>query len=170
MHCIFLLTIATILCSSALAQPPAIIKIAKECSESSLRKNLYYLASDEMEGRMMASHGDTLASLYVADEFKKAGLTAPYNGNYFQSISASKKTIEASLSFDNKKYKIYDGWNIFPSVDVKLKNIPVLFNRFTDLNALNNYINHKDVAGKAITVCPPVFQTASVLSILPANA
>lgn len=156
------LIIGTILCPSVRSQSFEVIKIAKECSESSLKKNLYYLASDEMEGRMMASHGDTLASLFVAGEFKKAGLTAPYHGNYFQSISATRKSTKAYIMFGRKKYKMYDGWMVFPSGDISLKNIPVLFNTFTDLNELSNYINHTDVNGKAITIWQPLmFQAFS---------
>ncbi len=143
-----------------MAQPSAIIKIARECSKSSLKKNLYYLASDEMEGRMMASHGDTLASLFVANEFKKARLSAPYTGSYFQSISATKKTTNSYLAFDEKKYETFDGWRIFPSVDMSLNNIPVLYNQFTDLMSLSNYINQADVKGKAITICQPVMYEA----------
>ncbi len=156
----FLLNIVTIICNTVEAQVLSIIDIAKECSTSSLKNNLYYLASDKMEGRMMASHGDTLASLFVADKFKKAGLFAPYGGNYFQSISATKKTIESYLTFGEKKYEAFDAWEIYPSANLALNNIPVLYNQFTNLIALSNYIGHADVKGKAITVYQSIMLNA----------
>jgi hypothetical protein len=145
---IFILNIITFVNSSVQAQPPTIIKIAKECSTPSLKKNLYFLASDKMEGRMMASHGDTLASLFVADEFKKAGLIAPYHGKYFQSITATKETAESYITFSEKSFKELDGWYIYPSAELLLHSIPILYNQFTDLNSLSNYINHADVKAR----------------------
>ena len=63
---------------------------AAQVTTIGLKEKLYYLASDKMEGRLMASHDDTLASIFVADCFKKNKLTAPYgnSNNYFQAITA----------------------------------------------------------------------------------
>jgi hypothetical protein len=96
----------------AVAQPEAIIKIASSISTESLRKNLYYLASDKMEGRLMASHGDTLASMFIADWFKRNKLFAPYqNGkNYFQPIIAYKVTREGKLIFNNTSFTELEDW------------------------------------------------------------
>ena len=77
-------------------QEQKIQKIADDVSIEQLRKNLYYLASDQMEGRAMGSHGDTMASLYISDWFKANNLTAPYqNGtSYFQAVDAFKKNLK----------------------------------------------------------------------------
>jgi hypothetical protein len=83
---ICLLMAITILHTSSLAQSAAILDIAKACSQVNLQKDLYHLASDEMEGRLMASRGDTLASLFIAGKFTEAGLIAPYAGSYFQPL------------------------------------------------------------------------------------
>jgi hypothetical protein len=49
----------------------------------SLRANLTYLASDELEGRATPSRGLDKAADYIAEQFKKAGLE-PIEGSYFQ--------------------------------------------------------------------------------------
>ena len=60
------------------------------------------LSSDEMEGRRTFSPGIDKAALFIADEFKKAGLQ-PVNGkSYLQEFSmVSPKFIGASGNFDN---------------------------------------------------------------------
>ena len=39
-----------------------------------LRKHITYLASDELEGRMAGSDGDSMAAFYIRNEFRKYGL------------------------------------------------------------------------------------------------
>src|ERR1700710_428436 len=121
-------------------QPPAIVKIAEGCSTQKMKTNLYYLASDKLEGRMMASHGDTLASQFLAHQFKKANLTAPYAGSYFQTIAANKKITTSSLVIGQKKYNDLDGWRLYPQVQLSLQNIQVIYNQFADLKSINDYI------------------------------
>ncbi len=54
-------------------------------SEARLKKDVTYLASDELEGRGVATHGVNLAADYIAAEFKKAGLKpAAKDGSYFE--------------------------------------------------------------------------------------
>lgn len=59
------------------------------------------LASDEFEGRKPFTKGETLTIEYLAKEFKKIGLKAPYNGSYFQQVPmveiASKPSESISL-------------------------------------------------------------------------
>jgi hypothetical protein len=52
-------------------QPKQLQKIASKISTERLKKNLYYLASDQLEGRDMDSKGDSLASEYVIQYFKE---------------------------------------------------------------------------------------------------
>jgi hypothetical protein len=54
-------------------------------SEARLKKDVTYLASDELEGRGVTTHGINLAADFIAAEFKKAGLKpAGKDGSYFQ--------------------------------------------------------------------------------------
>ena len=59
----------------------------KQISAARILENIKVLSSDEYEGRAPASHGETLATTYIEDQFKKVGLK-PGNpdGTYFQSV------------------------------------------------------------------------------------
>lgn len=54
----------------------------------SLRANLTYLASDELEGRATPSRGLDKAADYIAEQFKKAKLQ-PINDSFFQSAAVA---------------------------------------------------------------------------------
>src|SRR5262249_17675005 len=43
-------------------------------SPERLRDHIYFLASDELEGRGAGTHGDTLAALYIISELKDMGV------------------------------------------------------------------------------------------------
>ena len=47
----------------------------KKESIEQLQKHIKYLASDELEGRQTGSPGEQLSASYIANEFKKNGLT-----------------------------------------------------------------------------------------------
>ncbi len=54
-------------------------------SEARMRKDIFFLASDECEGRGVTTKGINLAADYIVAEFKKAGLKpAGPDGSYFQ--------------------------------------------------------------------------------------
>src|SRR5208283_3168292 len=65
-------------------------------SAASLRTNLSYIASDELEGRNTPSHGLDLAANYIAAQFKRAGLEPGAGDSYFQSA----KFEQAAVSMD----------------------------------------------------------------------
>ena len=48
-----------------------------QANENNLKKHIYYLASDELQGRLTGSEGETKAANYLSAEFKKLGLK-PY--------------------------------------------------------------------------------------------
>jgi hypothetical protein len=53
--------------------------------EARMKKDIFYLASDECEGRGVETKGINLAADYIAAEFRKAGLTpGGAEGSYFQ--------------------------------------------------------------------------------------
>ncbi|MFZ0959536.1 MAG: M28 family metallopeptidase [Terriglobia bacterium] len=59
----------------------------KQINAARILENIKVLSSDEYEGRAPASKGETLATTYIEDQFKKVGLK-PGNpdGTYFQSV------------------------------------------------------------------------------------
>ncbi len=58
----------------------------KSITESDLKANLGFLASDALEGRMSLQPGDDAAIQWVAAEFAKAGLQPAANGSYLQGV------------------------------------------------------------------------------------
>ncbi len=70
-------------------------------SEARLKKDVTYLASDELEGRGVTTKGINLAADYIAAEFKKAGLLpGGKDGSYFQPFTIPGSALDkpASLS------------------------------------------------------------------------
>lgn len=140
------------------SQAPAIQQVAKEVSETDLRANLYKLASPEMEGRLAGSNGDSLASAYIADWFKKQGLLAPYkkNTSYFQSVPMQQVILTKSeLNTPAKKYRQFDDWYIFQGNTYKsidLESLPVAFAGYGIVSGEYNDLLGLDVQGKAVII------------------
>jgi Zn-dependent M28 family amino/carboxypeptidase len=60
-----------------------------------MKKDLYFLASDECEGRGLKTEGINKAAAYVAGQFKAAGLKpAGSDGSYFQPFSIKETYLE----------------------------------------------------------------------------
>jgi len=147
--------ISLFVCSFCFGQPKKIVNIASTVSEERLKKNLYYLASEELEGRVMGSYGDTLASEFIVNCFKENHLVAPYdNGkSYFQTVNAFKKNLRQSeFIIGDKKFENWNGW-IFAlrsAETVQLDNLPVVFAGYGIENKLYNDFANIDVKGKAV--------------------
>ncbi len=138
-------------------QKKQIQKIASTVSIERLKKNLYYLASEQLEGRVMGSHGDTLASDYVVNCFKENHLVAPFkNGtSYFQTVNTFKKNLlHAELTIGNKKFENWNGWSfgLRNTETINLDNIPVVFAGYAIENNLYNDFANIDVKGKAVLI------------------
>jgi len=81
-YALFLL--ATFLLSSC--SPSASESQTPEISASRIAEATEYLASDEMQGRGPGTSGETLATNYIADEFKLAGAAPAGGDGYFQQV------------------------------------------------------------------------------------
>ena len=145
---IFLLCLVSL---AVAAQPAAVVDIARGCSLASLKKDLYFLASPQLEGRQIGTKGDTLTAEYVAAAFQKANLAGPYNGSYFQPVIAQKKTAQVDLYINKKHFERYDGWWLYPLTPVSVKDAPVVFGLFT-VDEVSRYVKTHDVKGKVICV------------------
>ena len=140
-----------------MAQQDAIIKIAAQTSTEDLKKNLYYLASEKMQGRLMGSRGDTLASEYVAQCFKANHIEAAYNNgtNYYQAVATAKKQLQSAvLAIGNKQYENWDGWGfaLGGTETTKLENIPVVFAGYGIEDSRYNDFSSIDVKDKAVLI------------------
>ena len=63
------------------------------------------LASDDFQGRKPFTEGETKTIEYLAQEFEKIGLKAPYNGSYFQEVPMVEIINEPSQSITLKTTK-----------------------------------------------------------------
>ena len=65
-------------------------KYVKAISEKDLKKMLYTIASDEMEGRETGSAGQKKAGLYMIEQYKENGISFPKGASdYYQHIPAA---------------------------------------------------------------------------------
>jgi Zn-dependent M28 family amino/carboxypeptidase len=76
--------------------------VAPKISADRIKTDVAYLASDRMEGRAPGTRGEILATEFLADEFKKAGLKPlGKNGTYYQPVplvrvvTSPKATLQA---------------------------------------------------------------------------
>jgi hypothetical protein len=75
---------------------------AQDPVDARMRKDITFLASDQCEGRGVATHGINLAADYIANEFKKAGLQpGGPDHSYFQPFTMGGGVLESpnTLSF-----------------------------------------------------------------------
>ena len=57
---------------------------------SSLKKDVYFLAADDLGGRAIGTTGEQKAAEYLAQEFDKLGLTPMGTNGFFQEFTVSK--------------------------------------------------------------------------------
>ncbi len=75
--------------SLAVKSNKAFLSAYKEITAADLKKNLYVIASDEMEGRDTGSPGQKKAGEYMIDYYKSLGISYPKTlGSYYQKIPA----------------------------------------------------------------------------------
>jgi Zn-dependent M28 family amino/carboxypeptidase len=61
-----------------------------------MKKDLYFLASEECEGRGLKTEGINRAAAYIAAEFHAAGLKSPFaDGTYFQPFAVKETYLQA---------------------------------------------------------------------------
>lgn len=84
---------------SAVVITPAEKKIAESISAAQLKDYLYYVASDEMEGRDTPSRGLDLTAKFIGMMLSRWGFKpAGDNGTYFQKIALRKESVDAAAT------------------------------------------------------------------------
>ncbi|MBA2736454.1 MAG: hypothetical protein H0U50_06640, partial [Pyrinomonadaceae bacterium] len=100
-----LLVFTFLLPSAAFAQTavkitPAERKMADEITANQLKDYLYYVASDEMEGRDTPSRGLDLTAKFIGTMLSRWGFKpAGDNGTFFQKIALRRDTVDAANAF-----------------------------------------------------------------------
>ena len=92
----------------AAAAEPAVVATTTQSEEADAKKTLYFLASDELEGRGVGTAGLDRAADFIADDFRKFGLKPlPGMKDYFQSFEMTTTTQvgpNTSLAVDERTF------------------------------------------------------------------
>jgi hypothetical protein len=154
-----LLFVSLLLSYSCFGQTAFIRNLSTTVSIPELKKNLYYLASDKLEGRQIGTHGDTLTSVFIAKHFRQSGLAAPFdNGkNYFQTVMVNRRIVlSGDLSINKSNYKYRDGW-LFPVASMEtmgFANVPIVFAGYGIDTTTYNDFRELNVRDKAVILLP----------------
>jgi hypothetical protein len=108
------------------AVPDAIAPGYKQITETDLKANLTFLASDALQGRMSLQPGDDAAAQWIASEFAKYGLKPAAAGSYLQPVPLIEYHADRAQSYvaltragAEKHWKFPDAYGTFPrDVDV----------------------------------------------------
>jgi hypothetical protein len=134
-----------------------------EITAGDLMSRLYTIADDSMMGRQAGHRGNTMATEYIAAEFRRMGLEpAGENGTYFQTIPLVVKGIEpgASLSVGGQALALWDDVSPLPPVgglfpfgpEMRAQNTPVVFGGTLG----GEMITDAQAAGKFVVLLPPM--------------
>lgn len=92
--------LALMLSAQVTAQDASAFKYGATITAEDLERHLRFIASEELQGRDTGSDGQKKAANYIADHFKKLGLTGPVNGSHFQVFQL------ASVSYPEVAFQI----------------------------------------------------------------
>jgi hypothetical protein len=129
-------------------------------SQDQVRADIFYLASDRLEGRGVGTQGLDLAADYVATRFEALGLKPlPALGGYFQPFDMTvTETIggETTLSSADKTYKLDDQFTALKMSAEKSFSGPVVFAGYGITN--EGYDDYKGIDAKGKVVLAMRFE------------
>lgn len=98
--------ILLIVCAYGKAQQKDPARFAASITADDLKKNLFNIASEEMEGRETATDGQKKAAAYIEYIFRANGLKEIWNGFYQQRFPVFQDSLErASLSINGHEFR-----------------------------------------------------------------
>lgn len=128
-----MLAVGTVACAQAPkkpAKPVASSPYAKGITAADLKKHLYIIASDDMEGRETGTPGQYKAAKYIAGEFERVGLQPGANGQWEQPFSLYQDTlVRSAISANGRTYEFGNGFYaaLRETVNQELGQTPVVF-------------------------------------------
>src|ERR1700678_2405838 len=159
----FLVFSLTCVCALSQSQPPKadvppeMQAALDRIRASSLRGDLSYIASDELEGRDSPSRGLDLAADYIAAQFRGAGLEPGVGDSYFQNASMfveepNLSNFELNLSAGDRRYSATpkDAALSFQAA-LDLKDAP-LFKLDLGDQSLVQHLTASQVEGKVVII------------------
>ena len=128
-----------------------------------MARHVRILASDDFQGRKPFTEGEAKAIEYLAQEYQKIGLQAPYNGSYFQQVplveitshpsqSITLKTAKGNLKLDYKTDYLAESPHI--AEEVTIDNAEIVFAGYGIVAPEYNWDDyaHIDVKDKIVLV------------------
>jgi aminopeptidase YwaD len=129
-----------------------------DITENELFQHLSYLASDSLKGRLPGTEEGKLAALYIASEFRKAGLSFLTRNGFqpFDVITKLETGDSNSLSIGSREYELGKDFSPFPftadgSLDAEVVFAGYGFDLDNDGLKWNDY-DGLDVGGKWVLV------------------
>jgi len=119
-----------------------------DVTEKQLAQHIEYLSSDQLQGRLTGSEGDSLAALYIKNELTSFGFE-PLTGDGFQRFTITKKVFPGSNNFFSVNGKEYNlekdfipmGFSSNGEVEAEVIFAGYGFNINTDSIKWNDYAN-----------------------------
>ena len=102
---LFWLIPLTLFASCSTSNHKAVQQAENTINTEAMASHVRILASDDFQGRKPFTEGETKTIEYLAQEFEKIGLKAPYNGSYFQEVPMVEIINEPSQSITLKTTK-----------------------------------------------------------------
>ncbi|WP_031528476.1 M28 family peptidase [Dyadobacter crusticola] len=131
-----------------------------QTKKSELESHMRFLAADELMGRRTGEMGNLVAARYIAEQFRKLGLSAvagtgANNNTYFQSVPFEKMgaSTAGEITADAEMMKAGTDWILMNGGETNLK-APVVYASFGLENAAKSWDDYKglDVKGKIVLV------------------
>lgn len=128
---------------------------AKEISIENLKKNLYTIAGDEMQGRETATEGQRLAAAYIENQFKALGLTPGMPDGYQMHFPVYQDSLlDAALKVNDQAFEAGKDFyvNLLAATNFAYKFSDVVFAGFGMQSASRNDYGDIDVRGKLVLI------------------
>ncbi len=100
---------------------------------SSLKKDVYFLAADDLGGRAIGTTGEQKAAEYLAQEFEKLGLTPMGTDGFFQEFTVSKPSNPHEEAVIGTNAAGVTGRNVVAFLDKKAEKTIVIGAHFDHL-------------------------------------
>lgn len=122
-----------------------------------LKKDIYTLADERMEGREAGTPGERLAAEYIANQMLEAGLKPIFNESYFQEVPFPGAFVEGPDNFlviDGVTYTFNEDFFALPNTGNAVVNAPAVFAGFglEGVEGIDNYGGLGSVAGRVVVL------------------
>ena len=146
------------------AQKPGNPKpFARTITEQDLKKHLYIVAGEEMQGRETATEGQKKAAAYIENEFRRIGVLPGNQGSFQMDFSVYQDSLEdATLSVNGKDYDFNRDFAVNPgNYSSTLYAGEVIFTGRGISDSSGNGLGVNDMAGRVLMVWNPASGTNS---------